>query len=59
MEHNSDIKNNASKMYYMVLTLQFTHDYVLYMDELYISLHVMRPKWTTQEIINILMYYYY
>ena len=22
---------NASKMYYMVLKLQFTHDYVLYM----------------------------
>ena len=28
---------NASKMYYML----FTHDYVLYMDKLYVSLHVM------------------
>ena len=37
-------------------TLQFTHDYVLYMDKLYVSLHVMRLKWTTQKIINILMY---
>ena len=37
MEHIINI--NASKMYYMVLTLRFTHDYVLYMDKLYISLH--------------------
>ena len=36
------IKINASKMYYKVLTLQFTHDYVLYMDKLYVSLHGMR-----------------
>ena len=50
------INMNASKMYYMVLKLQFTHDYVLHMDKLYVSLHVMRLKWTTQKIINILMY---
>ena len=39
MEHI--LKINASKMYYMVLKLQFTDDYVLYMDKLYVSLHVM------------------
>ena len=54
MEHI--IKMNASKMYYMVLKLQFSHDYVLYMDKLYVSLHVIRLKWTTQKIINILIY---
>ena len=26
---------------------------VLYMDKLYVSLHVVRLKWTTQKIINI------
>ena len=39
MEHI--IKINASKMYYMVLKLQFTLDGVLYMDKLYVSLHVV------------------
>ena len=35
MEHI--LKINASKIYYMVyLNLQFTHDYVLYMDKLYV-----------------------
>ena len=58
MEHII-IKINASKMHYMVLNtvytyslhmitvytwLQFIHDYVLYVDKLYVSLHVMRLR---------------
>ena len=48
--HTKHILNTITKVSFTIivniylLKLQFTHDYVLYMDKLYILLHVMRLK---------------